>query len=110
MNGKDKTKDEFHLKEACYKNSPTSYSGNQDISKLEILKKEKKILFWFQKPLIFLLFDYKRWNRPMRYIKNNRFENAVRNEMSQYFFIHVKMMENKEFLLHIHLVYQFSGK
>jgi len=74
------------LKEACYKNSPTSYSGNQDISKLEILKKEKKILFWFQKPLIFLLFDYKRWNRPMRYIKNNRFENAVRNEMSQYFF------------------------
>ena len=86
VNGKDKTKDEFHLKEACYKNSPTSYSGNQDISKLEILKKEKKILFWFQKPLIFLLFDYKRWNRPMRYIKNNRFENAVRNEMSQYFF------------------------
>jgi Ycf1 protein len=44
VNGKDKTKDEFHLhlKEACYKNSPTSYSGNQDISKLEILKEEKK--------------------------------------------------------------------
>nr|QBE86708.1 hypothetical chloroplast RF1 [Froelichia latifolia] len=77
VNGKDKTKDEFHLhlKEAFYKNSPTSYSGNQDISKLE-----------FEKPLIFLLFDYKRWNRPTRYIKNNRFENAVRNEMSQYFF------------------------
>nr|YP_010600051.1 hypothetical protein RF1 [Gomphrena globosa]WAL04524.1 hypothetical protein RF1 [Gomphrena globosa] len=80
VNGKDKTKDEFHLhlKEAFYKNSPTSYSGNQDISKLEILK--------FEKPLLFLLFDYKRWNRPTRYIKNNRFENAVRNEMSQYFF------------------------
>nr|YP_009913345.1 Ycf1 [Achyranthes bidentata]QLJ93210.1 Ycf1 [Achyranthes bidentata] len=77
VNGKDKTKDEFHLhlKEAFYKNSPTYYSGNQDISKLEILK--------FEKPL---LFDYKRWNRPTRYIKNNRFENAVRNEMSQYFF------------------------
>nr|YP_009654661.1 Ycf1 [Alternanthera philoxeroides]QCI03951.1 Ycf1 [Alternanthera philoxeroides]QTF87830.1 Ycf1 protein [Alternanthera philoxeroides]WEP25108.1 hypothetical chloroplast RF1 [Alternanthera philoxeroides] len=80
VNGKDKTKDEFylHLKEAFYKNSPTYYSGNQDISKLEILK--------FEKPLLFLLFDYKRWNRPTRYIKNNRFENAVRNEMSQYFF------------------------
>nr|YP_009569824.1 hypothetical protein RF1 [Deeringia amaranthoides]QBC67348.1 hypothetical protein RF1 [Deeringia amaranthoides] len=88
VNGKDKTKDEFHLhlKEACYKNSTTSYSGNQDISKLEILKEEKKNLFWFEKPLLFLLFDYKRWNRPTRYIKNNRFENAVRNEMSQYFF------------------------
>ncbi|XP_031104460.1 uncharacterized protein LOC116007940 [Ipomoea triloba] len=35
VNGKDKTKDEFHLKEACYKNSPTSYSGNQDISKFK---------------------------------------------------------------------------
>nr|YP_009758828.1 Ycf1 [Oxybasis glauca]QIQ25745.1 Ycf1 [Oxybasis glauca] len=88
VNGKDKTKDEFHLhlKEACYKNSPTSYSENQDISKLEILKEENKNLFWFQKPLLFLLFDYKRWNRPTRYIKSNRFENAVRNEMSQYFF------------------------
>nr|YP_009572756.1 hypothetical chloroplast RF1 [Seguieria aculeata]QBE88470.1 hypothetical chloroplast RF1 [Seguieria aculeata] len=88
VNGKDKTKDEFHfhLKEACYKNSPTSYSGNQDISKLEILKEENKNFFWFEKPLLSLLFDYKRWNRPTRYIKNNRFENAIRNEMSQYFF------------------------
>nr|QBE87859.1 hypothetical chloroplast RF1 [Corbichonia decumbens] len=88
VNGKDKTKDEFHfhLKEACYKNSPTSYSGNQDISKFEILKEENKNFFWFEKPLLSLLFDYKRWNRPTRYIKNNRFENAIRNEMSQYFF------------------------
>nr|YP_009571489.1 hypothetical protein RF1 [Gisekia pharnaceoides]QBC67763.1 hypothetical protein RF1 [Gisekia pharnaceoides] len=88
VSGKDKTKDEFHfhLKEACYKNRPTSYSGNQDISKLEILKEEKKNFLWFEKPLLSLLFDYKRWNRPTRYIKNNRFENAIRNEMSQYFF------------------------
>nr|QBE88384.1 hypothetical chloroplast RF1 [Agdestis clematidea] len=88
VNGKDKTKDEFHfhLKEACYKNSPTSYSGNQNISKLEILKEENKNFFWFEKPLLSLLFDYKRWNRPTRYIKNNLFENAIRNEMSQYFF------------------------
>lgn len=33
-----------------------------------------------------LLFDYKRWTRPFRYIKNNQFEQTVRNEMSQYFF------------------------
>nr|YP_010447691.1 hypothetical protein RF1 [Lactoris fernandeziana]DAZ89826.1 TPA_asm: hypothetical protein RF1 [Lactoris fernandeziana] len=53
----------------------------------EILKDEEdKDLFWFEKSLVTLLFDYKRWNRPLRYIKNDRFENAVRNEMSQYFF------------------------
>nr|UNP34807.1 hypothetical chloroplast RF1 [Chrysojasminum subhumile] len=33
-----------------------------------------------------LLFDPNRWNRPFRYIKNDRFDNAFRNEMSQYFF------------------------
>nr|YP_010449092.1 hypothetical chloroplast RF19 [Exbucklandia populnea]UTS57615.1 hypothetical chloroplast RF19 [Exbucklandia populnea]WBR75096.1 hypothetical chloroplast RF1 [Exbucklandia populnea]WCH59049.1 hypothetical protein RF1 [Exbucklandia populnea] len=95
VNGKEKTKDEFHFhfKETCYKNSPVyeiSYlDGNQENSKLEILKnKEDKNLFWFEfeKPFVTFLFDYKRWNRPLRYIKNNRFENAVRNEMSQYFF------------------------
>nr|YP_010552545.1 Ycf1 protein [Phyllagathis wenshanensis]UTM95926.1 Ycf1 protein [Phyllagathis wenshanensis] len=87
VNGKEKTRDEFHLKETVYKDSPvykTSYlDGNKENSKLEVLKEDK---LWFEKPLLTLLFDYKRWNRPLRYIKNNRFENAVRNEMSQYFF------------------------
>nr|QFQ49452.1 hypothetical chloroplast RF1 [Phyllagathis gymnantha] len=87
VNGKEKTRDEFHLKETVYKDSPvykTSYlDGNKGNSKLEVLKEDK---LWFEKPLVTLLFDYKRWNRPLRYIKNNRFENAVRNEMSQYFF------------------------
>lgn len=87
VNGKEK---EFH-KETCYKNSPvyeTYYlDGNKENSKLEILKEEEdKDLFWFEKPLVTLLFDYKRWNHPLRYIKNDRFENAVRDEMSQYFF------------------------
>nr|YP_009335476.1 hypothetical chloroplast RF19 [Oziroe biflora]AEX94021.1 hypothetical chloroplast RF19 [Oziroe biflora]APO12534.1 hypothetical chloroplast RF19 [Oziroe biflora] len=50
------------------------------------LGKEEKTYFWFEKLIITFLFDYKRWNRPLRYIKNDRFENAVRNEMSQYFF------------------------
>nr|UBK10474.1 hypothetical protein Ycf1 [Lupinus westianus var. aridorum] len=48
-------------------------------------EKEKEILR-FQKPLVTILFDYKRWNRPFRYIKNNQLENVVRNEISQYFF------------------------
>nr|YP_010733630.1 hypothetical protein RF1 [Rhodotypos scandens]WEG92899.1 hypothetical protein RF1 [Rhodotypos scandens] len=49
-------------------------------------KEKTKDQFWFEKPIVTILFDYKRWNRPLRYIKNNRFENYVRNEMSQYFF------------------------
>nr|YP_010627661.1 Ycf1 [Begonia aconitifolia]WBN94544.1 Ycf1 [Begonia aconitifolia] len=93
VNGKEKTKDELHFKRTRYKNKKrpvyeTSYppDGNQENSKFEIDKKEKKNLFWFEKPLVTILFDYKRWNRPLRYIKNDHFENAVRNEMSQYFF------------------------
>nr|YP_009263171.1 hypothetical chloroplast RF1 [Atuna racemosa]ANJ17235.1 hypothetical chloroplast RF1 [Atuna racemosa] len=93
VNGKEKTKDEFHFhfKETCYKNRPvyeTFYlDGNQDNSKLEIfLDKKSKNRFWFEKPLVTFLFDYKRWNRPFRYIKNHQSKNAVKKEMSQYFF------------------------
>nr|YP_010828494.1 Ycf1 protein [Aleurites moluccanus]QVL29684.1 hypothetical chloroplast RF1 [Aleurites moluccanus]WFF45981.1 Ycf1 protein [Aleurites moluccanus] len=95
VNGKEKTKDEFHFhfKETCYKNRPlyeTFYlDGNQEKenSKLEILiDKKNKDLFWFEKPLVTILFDSKRWNRPFRYIKNDQFENALRKEMSQYSF------------------------
>nr|YP_010913211.1 hypothetical protein RF1 [Viridantha plumosa]WIL89400.1 hypothetical protein RF1 [Viridantha plumosa] len=95
VNGKEKTKDEFHFhfKETCYKDSPVhedsyldTYQGNWELGRLKEEKNENTF-FWFEKPfLTFLLFDYKRWNRPCRYIKNNRFENAVRNEMAQYFF------------------------
>nr|YP_009568907.1 hypothetical protein RF1 [Marcgravia coriacea]QBC67932.1 hypothetical protein RF1 [Marcgravia coriacea] len=97
VNGKEKTKDEFHFhfKETCYKNSPiyeASYlDRNQENWKFKILENKKKDLFWFEKPLITLLFDYNRWNRPLRYIKNNQCENAVRNEMSQYFFSTCRM-------------------
>nr|YP_010309537.1 Ycf1 [Veratrum nigrum]QSV09694.1 Ycf1 [Veratrum nigrum] len=49
-------------------------------------KEQKKTYLRFEKPFITFLFDYKRWNRPFRYIKNYLFENAVRNELSQYFF------------------------
>nr|WAJ48698.1 Ycf1 [Asterolasia drummondii] len=98
VNGKEKkkTKHEFHFrfKETCDKNSPvyeSSYlDGNQEKPKFfffQLLKeKEEKFILWFEKPVITLLFDYKRWIRPVRYKKNNRFENAVQNEMSHYFF------------------------
>nr|YP_010974996.1 Ycf1 protein [Amyema miquelii]WNR57769.1 Ycf1 protein [Amyema miquelii]WNR57893.1 Ycf1 protein [Amyema miquelii] len=55
---------------------------SQDICSMD----ENKAAMAFWKAPVTLLFDYKRWNYPLRYIKNNKFENAVRNEMSQYFF------------------------
>nr|YP_010187101.1 YCF1 protein [Dicrastylis parvifolia]QVL24695.1 YCF1 protein [Dicrastylis parvifolia] len=94
VNGKE---NEFHFRftETGYKNRPVSEESylmnineNQDNSRFQIFHKktEKKKPFFFDNPLLTLLFDWKRWNRPFRYIKNNQFERAVRNEMSQYFF------------------------
>uniref|UniRef100_A0AAT9ZTS4 Protein TIC 214 n=1 Tax=Phanera cardinalis TaxID=3078825 RepID=A0AAT9ZTS4_9FABA len=47
---------------------------------------EKKEISRFENPLVTTIFDYNQWYRPLRYIKNDRFENDIRNEMSQYFF------------------------
>nr|QUB02482.1 hypothetical chloroplast RF19 [Pollia japonica] len=94
VNGKEKTKHEFHFhfKDTYYKDSPVyedsyldTYQDNWEFGRLKEEKNEKTF-FSLEKPLVTFLFNYKRWNRPLRYIKNNRFENAVRNEMSQYFF------------------------
>nr|YP_010454954.1 hypothetical chloroplast RF1 [Vitex parviflora]UUA03790.1 hypothetical chloroplast RF1 [Vitex parviflora] len=94
VNGKE---NEFHFRfiETGYKNRPLSeefylvnINENQDNSRFKIFdeKTENKDSLFFDKPLVTLLFDSKRWNRPFRYIKNNHFDRAVRNEMSQYFF------------------------
>nr|QUQ06976.1 Ycf1 protein [Sauvagesia rhodoleuca] len=77
-------------KEIDYKNKQFfeilhSLEGNQENLSLQ-KKKKKKDPFWFEKPLVTSLFDYKRWNRPFRYIKNDQFGNVVRQEMAQYFF------------------------
>nr|YP_009389898.1 hypothetical chloroplast RF1 [Caragana kozlowii]APL97339.1 hypothetical chloroplast RF1 [Caragana kozlowii]AVP25258.1 hypothetical chloroplast RF1 [Caragana kozlowii] len=56
---------------------------------------EERDLFEFQKPLVTILFDFQRWNRPLRYIKNDHFENVVRNENSQFFF-HICQSDGKE--------------
>nr|WHS26050.1 Ycf1 protein [Euphorbia nutans] len=98
VNGKQKTKDEFHFhfKETCSKNRPLSETfsldGNQENSKFEILiEKKKKNLVWVERPVVTLLFDSRHWNRPLRYlknIKNEHFSNPypLRKEMGQYFF------------------------
>jgi len=52
----------------------------------EFSKKGKKRSRYVTKPLINILFNYKRWKRPFRYIKNNEFENMVKNEISEFFF------------------------
>uniref|UniRef100_UPI0030E028B8 hypothetical protein RF1 n=1 Tax=Myosurus apetalus TaxID=2071495 RepID=UPI0030E028B8 len=47
---------------------------------------EIEVDFCFEKTLVTHLFDYNRRYRPLRYIKNNRVENAIRDELSQLFF------------------------
>nr|YP_010539622.1 Ycf1 protein [Coelogyne missionariorum]UYF13931.1 Ycf1 protein [Coelogyne missionariorum] len=95
VNGKEKTKDEFHFKEARYQDSPvyedSDLETHQENWELGRLKEEKKkrMNLWVEKvekPFITFFFDYQRWNRPLRYIKNDKLENALRNEMSQFFF------------------------
>nr|YP_010511869.1 hypothetical protein Ycf1 [Trischidium molle]UXL83193.1 hypothetical protein Ycf1 [Trischidium molle] len=80
-------------------------STEEDLSRYLFSEKEKnsykidetehKDIFGFEKPLVTIFFDYKRWNRPLRYIKNARFENVVRNEVSQFFF-HTCQSDGKE--------------
>nr|SFV96144.1 Ycf1 [Cochlearia scotica] len=91
VNGKDKINkdDEFHVRTYFnYKTVSENRDGNKENSNLEFFKIKKKEdhFLWFEKPFVTLVFDYKRWNRPNRYIKNDKIENTVRNEMSQYFF------------------------
>nr|YP_009769977.1 Ycf1 [Erythrophleum suaveolens]QIT00679.1 Ycf1 [Erythrophleum suaveolens] len=71
--------------------SPSLFS--EDSYKID--EREEKDIFRLEKPLLKILFDYKRFHRPLRYIKNDRFENAVRNEMSQFFF-HTRQSDAKE--------------
>nr|QVX30301.1 hypothetical chloroplast RF1 [Exostyles venusta] len=74
--------------------SPYLFSEKEKNS-YKIDETEEKDIFGFQKPLVNILFDYKRWNRPLRYIKNDQFENVVRNEISQFFF-HTCQSDGKE--------------
>nr|YP_010934948.1 hypothetical chloroplast RF1 [Gastrodia pubilabiata]WKV29267.1 hypothetical chloroplast RF1 [Gastrodia pubilabiata] len=66
------------------------YSFERDYEINNRLEKDKmkinKIKFWFENIFVNFLFDYKRWNRPLRYIKNLQFDKSLRNEMSQFLF------------------------
>nr|YP_010407033.1 hypothetical chloroplast RF19 [Goodyera henryi]URF19665.1 hypothetical chloroplast RF19 [Goodyera henryi] len=96
VNGKEKTKDEFHFKEARYQDSPvyedSDLETHQENWKLGRLKEEKRMNIKknIENTFVTFFFDYKRWNRPLRYIKNDQLENALRNEMSQFFFFTCK--------------------
>nr|YP_010991384.1 hypothetical chloroplast RF1 [Dendrobium sulcatum]WOX61751.1 hypothetical chloroplast RF1 [Dendrobium sulcatum] len=94
VNGKEKTKDEFHFKEARYQDQDSPVYEDSDLEthqenwELGRLKEEKKkrMNMWVEKTFVTFLFDFQRWNRPLRYIKNKDLENALRNEMSQFSF------------------------
>nr|QHN56858.1 hypothetical chloroplast RF1 [Trichoglottis philippinensis] len=90
VNGKEKTKDKFNFQETHYQDSPvyedSDLETHQENWELGRLKEEKKKRLWVEKTFVTFFFDYKRWNRPLRYIKNDKLENALRNEMSQFFF------------------------
>nr|QXO05467.1 hypothetical chloroplast RF1 [Vrydagzynea nuda] len=96
VNGKEKTKDEFHFKEARYQDSPvyedSDLETHQKNWELGRLKEEKRrnINKNIENTFVTFFFDYKRWNRPLRYIKNDQLENALRNEISQFFFFTCK--------------------
>nr|YP_009231805.1 Ycf1 [Goodyera procera]AMA07072.1 Ycf1 [Goodyera procera] len=100
VNGKEKTKDEFQLKEARYQDSPVyedsyleTHQENWELGRLKEEKRmniKKKIEKNIENTFVTFFFDSKRWNRPLRYIKNDQLENALRNEMSQFFFFTCK--------------------
>nr|AMD62030.1 hypothetical protein [Tetraplodon fuegianus] len=52
---------------------------------------------WLNKPWPTFFFDYRRWNRPLRYIENSRFSNRspVKKKVSQYFF-DISISDGKE--------------
>nr|YP_009757904.1 Ycf1 [Eurystyles cotyledon]QIM61314.1 Ycf1 [Eurystyles cotyledon] len=100
VNGKEKKKDEFYFKEARYQDNSVyedpDLETHQENWELERLKEDKimnitkKVELWIENTFVTFFFDYKRWNRPLRYIKKDQLENALRNEMSQFFFFTCK--------------------
>lgn len=52
---------------------------------------------WLNKPWPTFFFDYRRWNRPLRYIENSRFSNKslVKKNVSQYFF-NISLSDGKQ--------------
>nr|YP_010471505.1 hypothetical protein RF1 [Gastrodia angusta]UVG40844.1 hypothetical protein RF1 [Gastrodia angusta] len=81
---KEKENDEIKI---SYFNDIKVYKDYKlEINKNKLEEDKMKIILWFEKIFVTFLFDYKRWNRPLRYIKNYKIDNFLRNEMSQFLF------------------------
>nr|YP_010362779.1 hypothetical protein RF1 [Euphorbia drupifera]UNS16735.1 hypothetical protein RF1 [Euphorbia drupifera] len=80
------TKGTKQEQEGSTEEDPSSSLFSEEKEHPDKIEKKNKDRLWIQKPLVTILFDSKRWNRPFRYIKNQQFENALRKEMGQYFF------------------------
>nr|WGS97954.1 hypothetical protein RF1 [Indigofera linnaei] len=76
------------------KDLSTYFFGKKE-KNLYKMDEDKYFIGFRQKPLVTMLFDYKRWNRPLRYIKSDRFENVTKNEISEFFF-HTCQSDGKE--------------
>nr|YP_010471562.1 hypothetical protein RF1 [Gastrodia javanica]UVG40901.1 hypothetical protein RF1 [Gastrodia javanica] len=81
---------EKERKKINFNDIPIYKNSNLDIHKTSREEDKSKKYLWFENIFVTFLFDYKRWNRPLRYIKNDQFENYLRNEMSQFLFFTCK--------------------
>nr|QXO87515.1 Ycf1 [Hoya lyi]QXO87537.1 Ycf1 [Hoya lyi] len=88
VNGKEKTKDEFdfHFTETGYNKNKSPVYEDSYLNRNANQENSNKTKLLFPEQSLLSLFDYNRWNRPLRYKTNKKFEKAVRTEMSQYFF------------------------
>lgn len=89
------TKQEQKKSNAEYLSASLFSKERENSYKIDEREEKDKDIFRLEKPFLRMIFDYKRFHRPLRYIKNDRFENAVRNEMSQFFF-HTSQSDGKE--------------
>nr|AIJ28079.1 hypothetical chloroplast RF19 [Trifolium lupinaster] len=60
-----------------------------------LLEDENNLLEDENNLFVTTLFDYRKWNMPLRYIKNDHLERAVKDENSQFFF-HICQSDGKE--------------
>nr|YP_009945566.1 Ycf1 [Chuquiraga rotundifolia]QOE56117.1 Ycf1 [Chuquiraga rotundifolia] len=75
----------FDFREPFYNNSQENWKFKK-LAKNQ--KDEEKDFLWFENLIVTQFFDYRRWNRPLRYIrkKAKKDKGSVRKEASQYFF------------------------
>nr|YP_010428245.1 hypothetical protein RF1 [Prosopanche bonacinae]USN93694.1 hypothetical protein RF1 [Prosopanche bonacinae] len=72
--------------------------GESEIEESDVEEEEENLLNIAEednKDLVDIFYYPNRWNRPLRYIKNKKFDKVVRNEMSQLFFNVSKIDNNK---------------